>query len=84
MITYGDNGIIGGWAGDILEYANMDAAQKVMAIMGFLGTIALYVSLILVVVGFYCIIFNYRKPLKIGLIGFLVSIICIMIGGLGA
>jgi hypothetical protein len=41
--------------------------------ISMIGEIGVYVSIIVIAVGFFCLIFNFRKPLKWGFIGFGIS-----------
>lgn len=86
MILNGKTEIIGGWLGTALDKAG-DAMidgifNFIIKTIGFLGNISLYVSIVIIAFGFYCLIFQYRKPLKIGFIIFIVSMMMIVIGGI--
>jgi hypothetical protein len=79
--------IIGGWLGDQLHKAGDFAVDKffdlILTIIEWAGAILLYASIVVVAFGIYCLIFQYKKPLKIGFIMFLISMVLIVIGGAG-
>ncbi|MCE5214359.1 MAG: hypothetical protein LLF83_06520 [Methanobacterium sp.] len=76
---------VGGWIGDWLDNAGAalkdNAFELAMSALAWVGNLLLYVSMTLIAVGVYCLIFKYKKPLKVGFIGFLISIILIVLGG---
>lgn len=86
ILTNGKTEIIGGWAGDALDKAGSWLGDKAfdgfITLIGWIGSVTLYVSIAIVAFGVYCLIFQYKKPLKVGLFIFIISMVLVMIGGI--
>lgn len=80
-----DQEIIGGWLGDQLsnagDYLGDKAYEGFITFIGWVDNVMLYVSITIIAFGIYCLIFKYTKPLQIGFICFLISMMLIVIGG---
>ena len=75
------SGIFGDWLNKTTESIKDNAFEIAMNTIGGIGSILLYMSITCIAVGVFCLIFNFNKPLRIGFIGFMISMILIVIGG---